>query len=202
MNQRITTLPRFYQMIWVVTGISIAIFANFVSAYTTSPPWLWLQHGIEVVPLNVSCQIAAVLLIASVGGRAPGTLVQAIYLFLGITGLFKVFHDGGGWGYWQNPSFGYLLGFLPASWLCGSLAFRLRPTLENLSMSCVSGLVVVHICGLFYLFCLQIMNWLQGMPFGFQAYAMQYSLNPLPSQLMLACGVAVVAYILRKLLLY
>jgi biotin transport system substrate-specific component len=202
MNQRITTIPRFYQLLWVVVGVAIAIFANFVTAYTTSPPWQWLQHGVEVVPLNISCQVAAVLLIASVGGRVPGTLVQLIYLFIGITGISAVFHDGGGWDYWQNPSFGYLLGFVPASWLCGSLAFRLRPSLENISLSCASGLATVHLFGLFYLLCLQIVNWLQGMPFVFQHYILQYSINPMPSQLMLTCGTAMLAWVMRRLLLY
>lgn len=199
---RITTIPVFYQLLWVIIGIALTICANFLLAYTTNPPWMWLKKGVEVLPLNISCQVAAVLLVACLGGRKAGTLVQAIYLLVGLTGLYSVFHDGGGWGYWRNPSFGYLLGFLPASWLCGSLAFRLRPTIENISMSCASGLITIHLCGLIYLLLLQIFNWIQRMPFAFQTYALQYSVYPLPSQLILACATALIVYVLRRLLLY
>jgi biotin transport system substrate-specific component len=202
MNQRITTIPVFYQAIWAIAGLAMTICANFLLAYTTNPPWMWLQNGVEIMPLNVSCQVAAVMLVACLGGRQASTLVQLVYLLIGLSGLYAVFHDGGGWGYWRNPSFGYLLGFVPASWLCGSLAFRLRPTIENISMSCASGLIVIHFCGLIYLLLLQILNWIQGLPFAFQTHAMQYSVYPLPSQLMLACATALIVSVLRRLLLY
>jgi biotin transport system substrate-specific component len=69
-------------------------------------------------------------------------------------------------------------------------------------MSCMSGLIAIHFCGLVYLLLLQIFNWTQGLPFAFQSNALQYSLYPLPSQLMLTCGTAVIVYVLRRLLLY
>jgi biotin transport system substrate-specific component len=202
MNQRITTIPIFYQLLWAIMGLAITICANFLLAYTTNPPWMWWQEGVAMMPLNISCQVAAVMLVACLGGRKTATVVQTVYIIVGLTGLYGVFHDGGGWGYWRNPSFGYLLGFIPASWICGSFAFRLRPTLENISMSCVSGLITIHVCGLIYLLLLQIFNWIQGLPFAFQTNALQYSVYPLPSQLMLACGTAVIVYVLRRLLLY
>jgi biotin transport system substrate-specific component len=178
------------------------IFANFVLAYATTPPWQWGQQGIAVVPLNISCQVAAVFLVACTGGRNAGLAVQVAYLLIGVTGIYAVFHDGGGFAYLQKPVFGYLLGFMPASWLCGSLAFRLRPTLENLALSCVSGLATIHLVGLLYLLCLQLINWALGIPFALHQFALQYSLNLLPSQLLLTCATALIAFGLRRILFY
>ncbi len=175
--------------------------ANFVLVYAATPSWPgW--PGLGVLPLNISCQVAAVLLVACVGGRNAGTLVQLLYLIIGLTGFYAVFNDGGGLNYLQKPVFGYILGFLPASWLCGSLAFRLRPTLENISLSCLSGLATIHLVGMFYLLCLQLVSWGVGIPFSLQQLLWQYSLNPLPSQLILVCATALIAFGLRRLLFY
>ncbi len=202
MSQRsITTLPRFYELLWAIGGLLLMICANFVLVYTTTWPWLW-PKGIGVLPLNISCQVAAVLLVACVGGRNASTLVQLIYLIIGLTGFYAVFSDGGGLNYLQKPVFGYILGFLPASWLCGSLAFRMRPTLENIGFSCLSGLATIHLVGMFYLLGLQLVSWFTGIPFSLQQLALQYSLNPLPSQLILVCATALIAFGLRRLLLY
>ncbi|NJO86025.1 MAG: biotin transporter BioY [Synechococcaceae cyanobacterium RM1_1_27] len=53
---------------------------------------------------------------------------------LGLAGV-QVFSQGGGLGYVQEPAFGYLVGFIPAGWICGSLAFRLTPVVEPASTS-------------------------------------------------------------------
>jgi biotin transport system substrate-specific component len=202
MSQRsITILPRFYELLWVIGGLLLMVCANFVLVYTTNPPWQW-QQGVTVLPLNVSCQVAAVLFVACVGGRNASTLVQLVYLIIGLTGFYAVFSDGGGLSYLQKPVFGYILGFMPASWLCGSLAFRLRPTLENIGFSCVSGLATIHLVGMFYLLCLQLVDWVIGTPFSLQQAVLQYSLHPLPSQLMLVCATTLIAFGLRRLLLY
>jgi biotin transport system substrate-specific component len=200
-QQSMTTLPRFYELLWAIGGLLLMVCANFVLVYTTTPPWQW-QQGVGLLPLNISCQVAAVLLVACVGGRNASTLVQLIYLIVGLTGFYAVFSDGGGFQYLQKPVFGYILGFLPASWLCGSLAFRLRPTLENIGFSCVSGLATIHLVGMFYLLCLQVVSWVAGMPFALQQLVWQYSLNPLPSQLILLCATSLIAFGLRRLLLY
>jgi biotin transport system substrate-specific component len=202
MSQRsITILPRFYELLWAIGGLLLMICANFVLVYMTTWPWQW-QKEMGVLPLNISCQVAAVLLIACVGGRNASTLVQLIYLIIGLTGFYAVFSDGGGLNYLQKPVFGYILGFVPASWLSGSLAFRMRPTLENIGFSCLSGLVTIHLVGMFYLLGLQLVSWFTGIPFSLQQLALQYSLNPLPSQLILVCATALIAFGLRRLLLY
>lgn len=202
MSQRsITTLPRLYELLWVIGGLFLMVFANFILIHTVTPPWQW-RSGVGVLPLNISCQVAVVLLIACVGGRNASTLVQLIYLIVGLSGFYAIFSDGGGWGYLQKPVFGYILGFMPASWLCGSLAFRMRPNLENIALSCVSGLAIIHVVGIFYLLCLQLFSWLVGAPLALQQLVVQYSFNLLPSQLLVICATSLIAFGLRRLLLY
>ncbi len=202
MSQRsITTLPRFYELLWAIGGLLLMVCANFILVYTVNLPWQW-RPGVGVLPLNISCQVAAVLLIACVGGRNASTLVQLIYIIVGLSGFYAVFNEGGGWSYWQKPVFGYILGFIPASWLCGSLAFRMRPNLENISLSCVIGLATIHLVGIFYLLCLQLFSWAAGSPFALQKLVLQYSFSLLPSQLIAVCATALIAFGLRRILLY
>ncbi|MGV2389576.1 MAG UNVERIFIED_CONTAM: biotin transporter BioY [Microcystis novacekii LVE1205-3] len=76
-------------------------------------------------------------------------------IFLGLTWL-PVFAQGGGMGYLKEPSFGYILGFMPGHGLCGWLAFRWRAKIETLAFSAFAGLLVIHLCGLLYMLGLSI----------------------------------------------
>jgi biotin transport system substrate-specific component len=202
MSQRsITILPRSYELLWVIGGLLLMVCANFILVYTVNPPWQW-RPGVGVIPLNVSCQVATVLLLACVAGRNASTLVQVIYIIVGLSGFYAIFNDGGGWSYLQKPGFGYILGFMPASWLCGSLAFRMRPNLENLSLSCVSGLAAIHLVGILYLLGLQLFSWATGGSLALQKLLLQYSFSLLPSQLIAVCATALIAFGLRRILLY
>ena len=113
----------------------------------------------------------------------------------------KSFTKGGGLGYLREPEFGYLLGFIPAGWLCGKLAFRAKPTLERLGFATLSGLVMVHLGGLSYLSLGHLFGWVR-LDLSLLTAIMKYSLVPLPGQVMVACAVALIAYGLRKALFY
>ena len=72
-----------------------------------------------VGPVPLSLQTLALCLVAGWLGRVDGTLSAAGYLVLGALGA-PVFADGAaGAGHLFGPTSGYLLGFLPAAWLCG-----------------------------------------------------------------------------------
>jgi len=64
-------------------------------------------------PVPVTMQTLAGLLSGSVVGARAGALTQLVYLLVGLMGL-PVFSGGGGPAYVMTPSFGYLLGFIPA----------------------------------------------------------------------------------------
>ena len=114
---------------------------------------------------------------------------------------FEVFAEGAGLGYLREPSFGYLLGFIPAGWLCGKLAFRGKPTLERLAFSALSGIVVVHLCGVGYLLLGHLFRWIKADPPLLTAI-MDYSVMQIPGQVMVACAIALIAYGMRRALFY
>ncbi len=154
--------------------------------------------GVRLLELPVTAQVPAVLLTALVCGPRPALLAAVAYLSLGLL-VLPVFHAGGGMAYLLDPGFGYLAGFVPAAWLSGRLARQegMGELLRLLGSACF-GLVVIQLCG--------IANLLLGSLAGRWGSSLLdllvgYSLGPLLPQLLLCCGVAVLAVPLRRLLL-
>lgn len=187
-------------ILWGTVGLILTIGGTFVQAHTIAAPWFWLGKGIEVQTLGVSYQIGAVLLTACVGGKNAALLSQVTYLILGLMGL-PIFDRGGGWQYFLEPNFGYLLGFCLGAWLCGFLAFQSLAKLSRLIASCVIGLVVIHLTGIFYLIILAYTSGLgRGIDSLSQAISI-YSIHPLPGQLAVVCAVSLIALVMRKIVL-
>lgn len=190
------------ELLWAIIGLILTIAGTFVEAFTTNFPWSWTEHGIEIHSLGVTCQIGAVLLTACLGGKRAGVLSQLAYVGLGLAWL-PVFSRGGGISYLAEPTFGYIMGFVPGAWLCGILAFRREKQLEWLALSSLLGLVIIHGVGIVYLVGLHYFNLMV-----FDALLpllptiIQYSWQPLGGQLVLVCAVAVLAYGLRNILFY
>lgn len=189
------------QLLWSLIGLLLTIGGTFLEVYVTSPPWNWSQQGIETVPLSVTYQIGAVLLVGCLGGKNAGALSQIAYLILGLTWL-PVFAQGGGFGYLKQPHFGYLLGFIPGAWVCGFLAFLVPAKLESLAFSCICGLLTIHVCGLSYLVLAHIFNLAGSQALPLMQLALRYSFYHLPGQLVVVCAATVIAYILRHVLFY
>ena len=85
---------------------------------------------------------------AYLGGRR-GAASQAIYLAVGLIG-FPVFAKGGGPQYVFEPSFGYLLGFIPGAFIIGHIADA-STALGRCVWAMLLGLSVVYISGITYL---------------------------------------------------
>lgn len=188
------------EFLWAFIGLLLTIGCTFLEAFVTNPPWDWSGQGIHTVSLGVTFQIGAVLLTACLGGRNAGALAQIAYVVLGLN--LPVFTQGGGISYLKEPTFGYLLGFIAGAWVCGLLAFRMRPRVESLAFSCICGLLTIHFYGVGYLiifhtFSLGIVG---GLPL-IQAI-LKYTIYALPGQLVVVCAVTVLAFALRQLMFY
>lgn len=152
----------------------------------------------SLATLPITLQVPALLVTALVCGPRSAMLAAVAYLSLGLFQL-PVFHGGGGAAYLLDPGFGYLAGFIPASWLTGRLARQAgMDDLLSLFGAAVVGLGVLQLCG--------IANLLLGAVAGrwgpnLGVLLISYSAAPLVSQLVLCCAVAVVALVLRRLLL-
>ncbi|AFY79660.1 hypothetical protein Ple7327_4564 [Pleurocapsa sp. PCC 7327] len=192
------------ELLWALIGLLLTIFGTFIEAFITNPPWDWADRGMFSQSLGITCQIGAVLLTGCLGGKNAGALSQIAYVVLGLLWL-PIFGRGGGLEYVREPSFGYLVGFIPGAWLCGAIAFRHRTKLESLAGSALCGLFAIHFCGLIYLVGLSLFDSagdlfvsLENLP----ELINRYSIAPLPGQMVLICVVSVIAFVLRRVLFY
>lgn len=190
-------------LLWAIIGLILTIAGTFLEAHITSIPWDWAAHGLQAQSLGVNCQVGAVLLTGCLGGRNAAAMSQIAYLLIGLTTQFNVFTQGGGIDYVHQPSFGYLLGFIPGAWLCGFLAFRVPIRLESLTFSCLCGLLTVHATGLAYLLiATQAFHWVDVSALSMSQTLLTFSVYPLPGQFAIVCGVAVLAFVFRHVMLY
>ncbi|MEO1295046.1 MAG: biotin transporter BioY [Cyanobacteria bacterium J06636_16] len=196
-------------LLWALIGLVLTITATWLETFifAIDLPWgNWEALGVQVYSLGVSFQVGAVLLTACVGGKNAAALSQIAYITLGLLLFqyfgFPIFTQGGGLEYVREPSFGYLIGFIPAAWVCGYLAFQERPKLETLAYSSLCGLGIIHGCGLLYLAIASLGGWLKQVTVPAWGEIMAYSLAPLPGQLIMVCAVSVLAYLMRQLLFY
>jgi biotin transport system substrate-specific component len=192
------------QLLWAAIGLMLTIFGTFIEAFATNFPWEWAEKGIYSQSLGITCQLGAVLLTGCMGGRNAGVLSQIAYIILGLFWL-PIFAHGGGLGYFREPSFGYLLGFIPGAGLCGAIALRYRTRLETLAYSAFCGLLVIHLCGLIYLIALSGLGLANDSVISLANLGeniSNYSIAPIPGQLVMVCVVAAIAFFLRHLLFY
>lgn len=78
-----------------------------------------------------------------------GAASQGVYVALGLLGL-PVFTQGGGLGYVFQPSFGFLLGIIPAAAVTGLLAGE-RGERQRVVPACIAGLAVMYLIGVPYM---------------------------------------------------
>jgi biotin transport system substrate-specific component len=193
------------ELLWAFIGLILTICGTLIEGFITVPPWLWIEQGVKVQSLGITYQIGAVLLTGCVGGKNAGAISQIAYLVLGISGL-EVFRRGGGLSYFQEPTFGYLIGFIFGAWICGYLAFKATPKLELLAFSCLCGLLVIHGFGLSYLTLQHLIFHSTGelLPSLMALFAkiQTYTINVFPGQLILVCATTVLSYCIRQLMFY
>lgn len=101
---------------------------------------------------DITLQIFFVALGAVLLGKYYGALAQVLYILIGLAG-FPIFTQGGGIGYFVQPSFGYLLGFIPAAFVIGYLSEKFnRKTISVLFVCSMAGILVDYLIGLPYLY--------------------------------------------------
>ncbi len=186
------------QLLCGLIGLLLTICGTLIEAHVVKFPDPLLSGKIEVESLNITFQIGAVLLTGCLGGKNAGAISQIAYLLIGLFFL-PVFDRGGTLEYIQQPGFGYLVGFIPGAWLCGSLAYYTVAKLENLALSSICGLAIVHLCGITYILGRSILSYAEQGSRPLELI-LQYSVSPLPGQLIIICAVATIAFFLRRIM--
>jgi biotin transport system substrate-specific component len=199
--QKISPINEFF---WALIGLMLTIFGTFVEVFAVLPVIGSELENLKPSSLGITYQLAGVFFTGLVGGKNAAAYAQIAYVILG---LFKlpVFYQGGSVEYFQYPSFGYILGFIPGAWLCGFLVLPGKRRLELFAMSAFLGLLVIHICGIVYLLLYTYITPFFGNVLS-DTYLWDainwYSVIPFPAQLALICTVSLVAFIIRLILLY
>lgn len=105
---------------------------------------------IPVPMVSFTLQLLFTTLAALLLGPRLGATSVAIYLLVGLIGI-PVFTKGGGPSYIFQPTFGYLIGFLIASYVTGYIAHKENnPSLKRLICSSLVGLIIVYTLGTIY----------------------------------------------------
>lgn len=104
------------------------------------------------IPLGYSSftlQVFFVFMAAVLLGPKYGLLSQLVYVALGLAGL-PIFTEGGGLSYIFQPTFGFLLSYIPAAWVVGKVAGK-TGNLRRVILGCGAGLVVIYLIGMPYM---------------------------------------------------
>tara|TARA_B100002052_G_scaffold212875_1_gene194772 strand:- start:251 stop:811 length:561 start_codon:yes stop_codon:yes gene_type:complete len=173
-----------------LAGLLLILIGGLLPAAILLPPYF--------IDLPTTWQVPALLLCALVCGPRAGVIAAVAYLSIGLMNL-EVFHGGGGLEYVLEPGFGYLAGFVPAAWLTGRLAQQNgMGDLVAQTGAAMAGLVILQLCGLLNLgLGALIGRWEMPLP----QLLFQFSIGPLPAQLLLCTAIGVLAVMIRRFLL-
>lgn len=106
---------------------------------------------IPASPLPITMQTIFVILSGIILDGRYGALSSLIYMLMGILGI-PVFSGGGGIGYILRPSFGFIIGFIPASFIAGSIAdfAGRRVSTPRIIAAFIAGEAVIYLIGITY----------------------------------------------------
>lgn len=149
------------------------------------------------IPLGVSSITLQFLFTAMAGvllGPGCGALSQGVYVALGLIGL-PIFTAGGGFGYVLQPTFGFLLGLIPAAAIIGAISRRSASPLR-LALACLAGLAALYAVGVPYM--ALILNGYMGKGMSVSALLWAGMLPFLPGDAIKIAVTALLCPLLRK----
>lgn len=139
-----------------------------------------------LVPITL--QTLFVVLSALVLERRLAVLSVIVYIMIGLVG-FPIFANGGGINYIFNPTFGYLIGFIVATYFISSFKEK------NIYISTAIGMLIIYALGMIYFVFIQYV--LNGKVYLISYLFYNLFLVFLPGDI-LSCVVAIIGY--RKIL--
>ena len=144
-----------------------ALFAALITIGT------YIRIPTPLVPLTL--QTMFVVLSGLVLGRKLGAIAVCVYVAAGVIGL-PVFT-----GSVMNPTFGYILGFVPGAWLAGYIAERFTPRYRTWLFGSLAGIAVIYAIGIPYYYVMS--KYYLGNELGAKTLLMYFVLMPLPGDI-------------------
>lgn len=148
--------------------------------------------SIPVGQVPITLQSLFTLLSGLLLGPKLGAISQGLYVLLGLLGVRIFANFTGGFQYIFKPSFGFLIGFIFASFIVGKMTYK-KPSLDFKSFFIASlvGTFVVYIFGVPYMYF--ILNYISGIEMGFWTALKTGCLIFLPGDLLKAVVASLVA---------
>jgi biotin transport system substrate-specific component len=154
----------------------------------------FIKIPVPIVPFTL--QILFVYFAGSLLGSRLGALSQIVYLAVGLAGA-PVFTEGGGPGYVLKPTFGYLLGFLIASYIIGRIIEKKEnPTFRDFTIAHFAGLGITYAVGTAYLY--MAMNVIIGKTFTLWETFLYGFLLAVPGDILLCLAASIIAVKVHK----
>ena len=125
--------------------------------------------------LPLTFQTFFVVLSGIVLGKKYGALSVCAYVIAGLAGL-PVFTGSA-----LNPTFGYIIGFIPGAWLAGYVAERFRPCFMTWMLGGLAGIAVIYAFGIPYYYFMS--KYYIGNELGAKTLLIYFVLMPIPGDI-------------------
>ena len=125
--------------------------------------------------LPLTFQTLFVVMAGLVLGRKLGALSVCVYVMAGLIGL-PVFTGSA-----LNPTFGYIIGFIPGAWLAGYVAEKFRPCFITWTLGAVAGIAVIYAFGIPYYYFMS--KYYLGNELGAKTLMIYFVLMPIPGDI-------------------
>ena len=144
-----------------------ALFAALITIGT------YIKIPTPLLPLTF--QTLFVVLSGLVLGRKYGAVSVCVYVAAGLIGL-PVFTGSA-----LSPTFGYIVGFIPGSWLAGYIAEKFKPCFLTWTLGALAGIAVIYALGIPYYY-LMSKFYLQN-ELGAKTLLVYFVLMPMPGDI-------------------
>ena len=125
--------------------------------------------------LPLTFQTLFVVLSGLVLGAKLGAMSVVVYVIAGLIGL-PVFTGSA-----LNPTFGYIIGFIPGAWLAGRIAEKFRPCFTTWTAGALAGIAVIYAFGIPYYYVMS--KYYLGNELGAKTLMMYFVLMPIPGDI-------------------
>ena len=130
----------------------IATFTQITLNFSLPDSSLLTTLKFEYIP-----QIPVVIFIAALLGNRWGVFTILLYIILGLTPWYPVFGLGGGLSYIFQYSFGYIVAYIFAVYLCAK-ELRKETSVLHIILAVFYGVFIVHIIGIIYMTTIAILR--------------------------------------------
>lgn len=171
-----------------VSLVNVSLFAALTAVGA------FIKIPLPYVPFTL--QVLFVFLAGSLLGSKRGMQSQLVYVGIGLAGL-PIFTQGGGIGYFLQPTFGYLIGFIVAAFVIGWIIERIEnPKTYHFILANLIGLLFIYLIGVPYLY-LALNTWM-GVPNGWAHILMIGFVNSIAADIVISIITGVLATRLYK----